>query len=164
MILRRTRQDLKHAFFGANGCIIALEAFLSNPPHRETPLKTALLAHIVIPLVAGLGLVLFERASEPTPLSWASCNAIAIDFLLISIGATGALFLNPKLAEKWGAGETAVYAILIVLVNFVLAAVLVYLKRHRKTVGRLAGFVDMFFGVLGLVLTSLLYYWGYQHS
>lgn len=129
----------------------------------EDALETALLAHIVIPLVAGLGLVLFERASEATPLSWHSCNAIALDFVLISIGATGALFLNPKLAEKWGPGETAVYAILIVLVDFVLAAFLVYLKKHRRTVGPFEGFLDMFFGVLGLVLVSLVYYWGYQH-
>ena len=124
---------------------------------------TALLAHIAIPVIMGLVIVLFVKAAQDRPLSWESCNDVAIDFILISVGATGALFLNPKLAAKWGAGQAAVYGILIVAVNMLLAAALVYLAKYRKRpVGAGGGFLDMFLGIFGLLLVSSLYYWGYQ--
>jgi len=138
---------------------------INDPLDRggSSHLPTALLAHIAIPVIMGLVLVLFVKAAANQPLSWESCNDVAIDFILISLGATGALFLNPKLAAKWGEGQSAVYGILIVAVNLLLAAALVYLSKYRKRpIGAAAGFLDMFLGVFGLLLVSSLYYWGYK--
>jgi hypothetical protein len=121
----------------------------------------ALLAHIAIPVVAGLVLVFFVQATHTERLSWNSCNEVALDFVLISVGATGALFLNPKLTAKWGE-RAAVYGILIVLVNLFFASLLVYRSNHReKMVGRGTGFIDFCLGIAGLVLISLVYYVGY---
>lgn len=141
----------------------------------------ALLAHIAIPVIAGLCLVFFIRARDG--LTWASCNEVAIDFVLISIGATGALFLNPKLTTKWGSAA-AIYGMLIVLGNLLFASILVYRgnRRHRQidydqdptslaifltrrpavVVTWKEGYVDLFFGMIGLVLTLLVYWFGYQ--
>lgn len=141
----------------------------------------ALLAHIAIPVVAGLILVFFIKARDG--ITWASCNEVAIDFVLISIGATGALFLNPKLTTKWGAAA-AIYGILIVLGNLLFASFLVYRNNRRRdpnleTIMREAGagyyrhttdhivtwkegYVDLFFGIIGLVMTCLVYWFGYQ--
>jgi hypothetical protein len=122
----------------------------------------ALLAHIAIPVVAGVALVFFVQATNPKGLSWNSCNEVALDFILISVGATGALFLNPKLTAKWGE-KAAVYGILIVLINLFFASLLVYRSNHREgIVGRGAGFIDFCLGIAGLVLISLTYYVGYS--
>lgn len=123
---------------------------------------TALLAHIAIPVVAGLALVFFVQATHPEGLSWNSCNEVALDLILISVGATGALFLNPKLTAKWGEG-TAVFGILIVLINLFFASLLVYRNNHRQgMIGRGAGFIDLCLGISGIVLISLVYYVGYS--
>jgi hypothetical protein len=135
----------------------------------------ALLAHIAIPVIAGLCLVFFIRARDG--ITWASCNEVAIDFVLISIGATGALFLNPKLTTKWGPAA-AIYGMLIVLGNLLFASILVYRgnRRHRnqEQMEQMAlflrplpvtwqeGYVDLFFGMIGLVLTLLVYWFGYR--
>lgn len=122
----------------------------------------ALLAHIAIPLVAGLVLVFFVQATHAEDLSWNSCNEVALDFILISVGATGALFLNPKLTAKWGE-RAAVYGILIVLVNLFFGSLLVYRSNHRESiVGRGAEFIDFCLGIAGLVLISLFYYVRYS--
>jgi len=103
----------------------------------------------------GLVIVFFLKASQEHRMSWESCNDMAIDFILISIGATGALFLNPKLSAKWGAAESAVYGITIVAVNLLFASLVVYFGKHRRRpVGAAGGFFDLFLGVLGLGLVG----------
>jgi hypothetical protein len=61
-----------------------------------------LLAHIGVPFVAGVALVLFEAVASTEALSWDGCNAIGLDFAILSIGATGAIFVNPRLIDHWG--------------------------------------------------------------
>jgi len=147
----------------------------------------ALLAHIAIPLLAGLILVLFVRAKDG--FTWSSCNEIAIDQVLISIGATGAIFLNQKLNNKYE-GALAIYGILIVLANLILAVLLIYrsygrerardvyimaenplsigpplyrkISASRLKVSWRQGYLDLFLGAMALVLTCLVYWVGYQ--
>jgi hypothetical protein len=121
-------------------------------------LITPLLAHIAIPLIAGLVLVIFVRAASNQPVSWNDCYEVALDFVLISIGATGATFLNPKLSARWGE-RTPIYSILVVLLSMLLAAVLIYRHHHRSgDAGPLGGSFDLFLGVLSLMVVSMMFY------
>jgi hypothetical protein len=58
-----------------------------------------LLAHVGIPLIAGLVLLFMVAASDDKPLTLESSNDIALDFIILSVGATGAIFLNPRLTD-----------------------------------------------------------------
>jgi hypothetical protein len=64
---------------------------------------TFLFAHLGVPFLVGLALVFFVAAAEKEPISWASCNDIAVDFGILSMGANGGIFLNPVLTQHWGA-------------------------------------------------------------
>ncbi|HEY4594634.1 MAG TPA: hypothetical protein VIJ61_19605, partial [Thermoanaerobaculia bacterium] len=87
-----------------------------------------LLAHIGIPLIAGLVLLFMVAASDNKPLSLDSSNDIALDFIILSVGATGAIFLNPRLTDHWK-GFTPILGIVVTLVDLLLASILVYRRR-----------------------------------
>jgi len=117
-----------------------------------------LVAHFGIPLVAGLVLVFMTAASGQEPLGLGSCNDIALDLILLSTGANGAIFLNPRLSQHWS-GSTPIVGILVVLVNLLLASALVYRRRWRANVPtRSQAYVDLFLGVLGLGITGFVFY------
>lgn len=122
-----------------------------------------LLAHLGIPVIAGAVFVFLEAASDKEPLSRAKCNDIALDFILLSIGANGAVFLNPRLNAHW-AGFTPVIGIVVVLANLLLSAMLVYRRRWRKVDMPTKGqaYLDLALGVLGLTITAATFYAGYQ--
>ena len=90
-----------------------------------------LLAHLGIPLLAGLVFLLMVAASSREPLSLSSCNDVALDLVVLSIGANGAIFLNPRLSAHWGT-FTPVVGILVVLANLLLASLLLYRRRWRE--------------------------------
>jgi hypothetical protein len=102
------------------------------------------------------------RASARTEaLSWDSCNAIGLDFAILSIGATGAIFVNPRLIDHWGE-RTALYGIFVVLVNMTIAGLVVYRRRWRQTpVAFGEGVFDLFLGALALSVTSGVFASGY---
>jgi len=109
----------------------------------------------------GLALVFFVAAADREPISWSSCNDIAVDFGILSMGANGGIFLNPLLAQHWGA-DTPVYGIGVVVANFVLTSVLVYRRRWRRLpVGWLGGGFDLFLGALALTITCWAFASGY---
>jgi hypothetical protein len=89
------------------------------------------------------------------------CNDVALDFTILSIGANGAIFLNPRLATHWKE-LTGVYGIVVVLVNLLLASFLVYRRRWRTLpTTKVQAFVDLFFGVLALTVTTMVFSVGY---
>ena len=121
-----------------------------------------LVAHFGIPLVAGLVLVLMTAASDKAPLGLTSCNDIGLDFILLSTGANGAIFLNPRLSQHWS-GSTPIVGILVVLANLLLASMLVYRRRWRDgSPSRAQAFIDLFLGAIGLGVTGFVFYLGYQ--
>lgn len=120
-----------------------------------------LLAQIGIPLLAGLVLLVFEWAASKNPISWDECNGMGLDFAILSIGASGAIFINPRLLQHWGQ-YTPVYGIVTVLANLLLAAILVLRRRWRAgPVDWKAGMLDLFLGVLSLSLICGVFYFGY---
>jgi hypothetical protein len=123
-----------------------------------------LLAHLGIPLLAGLVFVFMVAASDTQPLRLSSCNDVALDLVVLSIGANGATFLNPRLSAHWGQ-FTPVVGILVVLANLLLASVLVYRRRWRRAEpSRAQGYADLFFGALGLSVTAMVFYIGFNGS
>jgi len=121
-----------------------------------------LLAHIGIPLLSGVVFLLLVASSDKEPLGWAKCNEIALNFILLSIGASGAVFLNPRLSANW-AELTPIVGILLVLANLALASVLVYRRRWRVDAPTSAqAYFDLVLGVLGLALTVATFCAGYQ--
>lgn len=123
---------------------------------------TFLLAHIGVPLIAGIALIVFESASSRNPLSWDDGNEIGLDFTLLSIGATGAIFVNERLLRNWGE-NTPLYGILVVLVNMILAAWLLTRRRWREHPATAwQAFTDMFLGVLALSITCGVFAVGYS--
>ncbi|HXH90404.1 MAG TPA: hypothetical protein VNN25_02400 [Thermoanaerobaculia bacterium] len=123
-----------------------------------------LLAHLGIPFLAGLVFLFMTAASDAHPLSLKSCNEVAVDFTVLSIGATGAIFLNPRLVAHWKE-LTGVYGIVVVLVNLLLASFLVYRRRWRQeTPTKMQAYVDLFLGVLALTVTLMAFYAGFTGS
>jgi len=121
-----------------------------------------LLAHIGIPLIAGLVLLFMVAASDNKPLTFDSSNDIALDFIILSVGATGAIFLNPRLTDHWK-GFTPILGIVVTLIDLLLASILVYRRRWRsRTLSKGEAFVDLLLGILGLTITVMVFYVGYQ--
>jgi|SRR3954452_677640 hypothetical protein len=129
---------------------------------RVAELAEFLLAHIGIPLIAGLVLLFMVAASGNKPLSLDSSNDIALDFIILSVGATGAIFLNPRLTDHWK-GFTPILGIVVTLVDLLLASILVYRRRWRTGApSRGDAYLDFLLGILGLTLTVMVFYIGYQ--
>ena len=123
-----------------------------------------LLAHVGVPLMAGLVLLFMVAASDSQPLTLHSCNEIALDLVILSTGATGAIFLDSRLGAHWK-NFTPVIGIFVVLVDLLLASFLVYRRRWRPTdtpVSRGQAYLDLLLGALGLTVTVMVFYLGYQ--
>ena len=119
-----------------------------------------LLAHIGIPFVAGIILLLVVAATEKEPIAWSNCNDIALDLTILSIGANGGIFVNPTLIKHWG-DRTPVYGILVVLLDLLFAGVLVYIRRFRTPPVRYyQGLRDVFLGCLTVAITAGVLYLG----
>jgi len=115
-----------------------------------------LLAHVGIPLIAGLVLLFMVAASDNRPLTLDSSNDIALDFIILSVGATGAIFLNPRLTDHWK-GFTPILGIVVTLIDLLLASILVYRRRWRaRALSTGDAFVDLLLGILGLTITVRL--------
>jgi hypothetical protein len=110
------------------------------------------------------GFPLHDRSVRHSPVVARSCNDVALDFTILSIGANGAIFLNPRLVTHWKE-FTGVYGIVVVLVNLLLASFLVYRRRWRREPTTWAqAYVDLFFGILSLTVTTMVFYVGYNGS
>jgi|HubBroStandDraft_6_1064221.scaffolds.fasta_scaffold3666271_2 hypothetical protein len=48
-----------------------------------------ILAHIVVPLMAGVVFLLFVAATEPEPIAWNNCIDIGLDLTLLGLGRGG---------------------------------------------------------------------------
>ena len=119
-----------------------------------------ILAHIGIPFAAGLVLLFIIAASDTKPITWESCNDIALDMTILSAGACGGIFANQTLIQHLG-DQSAVYGILIVLCDLLVAGVLVYIRRWQASpVSPLRGMRDLFLGIMTVGLTAGVLYYG----
>ena len=122
-----------------------------------------LVAHLFIPLLAGvvvLAIVIVSSRSKP---DWDTANDAALDLTILSIGAVGALFLNEKLQEHWRQ-LTPLLGIVVVLANLLLTCILAYRKRWKPDEEKALEFrniwPDIFLGVLALIITTAVFVFG----
>ncbi|HME35816.1 MAG TPA: hypothetical protein VKF84_11300 [Candidatus Sulfotelmatobacter sp.] len=88
-----------------------------------------LLGHIVVPLVFGFAFVVFATASSIGPPTWDVTFEMALDFAVLGIGATGAIFENDAINVAYGA-HSAVIGITVVGANFLLSSVIMFIRRY----------------------------------
>jgi len=123
-----------------------------------------LIAHIAIPFAAGVVVLAIEVVSSPRRIDWAVANDGARDMTILSIGATGGLFLNHQLQVHWG-DMAPLLGILAVLANLLLSCILVYRKRWKLADEKSSGFrntlPDLALGGLAMCLTAVLFLVGY---
>lgn len=123
------------------------------------------LAHIAIPFLAGLVVLAIVIVAGPKAITWDAANDAALDMTILSVGATGGLFLNHKLQEHL-AGQAPLFGILAVLANLLLSCMLVYRKRWKPESERGVGFrnmlPDLIVGTLAMTLTTTLVAVGYM--
>lgn len=129
----------------------------------------ALLAHIVVPGLVILSFAGFSLAARRTPITWNYAIDIAVDLTILAIGATGALFVDPKLLGAFGP-NSALVALTVMVLNIALASVLM-LFRRRVFVGDEAnppqpvsvktGIAALSLGVMALCIVGFVVAWSY---
>jgi len=79
---------------------------------------------------------------------------------ILAIGATGGIFANPNLIKHIGQ-DAGVDGILVVLMDLMVAAIVVYRGRFRTDQNKATawrGIVDLFWGMLSVALTAGVIY------
>lgn len=124
-----------------------------------------LLAHMGTPFLAGvvvLGMVVIAKNGVP---DWSEANDASLDLTILSIGATGPLLLEPKLRQTFDP-DMAVYGILLVLTNLLIACVLVGRRKwktnHALTWGNV--WPDFLLGMLSVIMTTAAFYAAYNST
>ncbi len=122
-----------------------------------------LLAHMGTPFLAGLVVLTMTVIAKDGRLKWAEANDAALDLVILSIGATGPLLLEHKFRENFRP-DMAVYGILLVLVNLLLAGILVARKKRigDKELTFANVWPDFFLGIASLALTTGAFYFAYN--
>src|SRR5262245_10452240 len=124
-----------------------------------------LLAHIGVPLLFGLAFVVFSLAASKGPRGWDLAIETALDLAILSIGATGALFENPKLIAAFGV-ENTIVGIAVIGINLLLSSILVWLRRATSdgsnSPGPGIGFLALFIGSLTIAVVVSVVTWGYR--
>lgn len=124
-----------------------------------------LLAHFATPFLAGLivlTMVVIAKEEKPT---WVEANDAALDLVILSIGATAPLMLEGRLRENLSP-DIAVYGILLVLVNLLIAGSLVGRKKWKKdkTLTFANIWPDFFLGMSSVGMTTLAFYFAYTRT
>jgi hypothetical protein len=124
-----------------------------------------LLAHMGTPFLAALvvlGMVIIAKNGVP---DWTEANDASLDLTILSIGATGPLLLEPKLRRIFNP-DMAVFGILLVLVNLLIACVLVGRKKWKTDHGLTFGNVwpDLLLGMFSVAMTTGAFYFAYNSS
>jgi hypothetical protein len=126
-------------------------------------MSVVLLAHMGTPFLAGfvvLGMVVLAKPGVP---DWLDANDASLDLTILSIGATGPLLLEPKIRQAFDS-NMAVYGILLVLTNLLIACVLVGRKKwkqnHALTFENI--WPDFLLGLLAVGMTTGVFYIAYN--
>jgi hypothetical protein len=114
-------------------------------------------AHILVPLIAlvAVAVIQFDR-SIPMPAQIAEGGT---DLCILAIGATGSMFISPKLHERFGPEWMVLLSILIVLGTVTLAGISIHVNRSEMALIKRA-VVNCFLGVLALCLVCGVVVWG----
>jgi hypothetical protein len=126
-----------------------------------------LLAHIGLPLGFGVAFVIFSAATGPSREDWDVLADAAQDLTILSLGATGAVFDNPRVEQAFGSNSVQL-ALAMVAVNLILSATVVLAR--ARVARRYAHFtfwsaiIVLFLGALSLSVTAGTLVWAYSHG
>ena len=117
----------------------------------------AFFAHVFVPLVAlvAVAVIQFDRDISVA----AQIAEGGTDVCILAIGATGSMFISPKLHEKFGAEWMVLISILIVLGTVTLAGMSIHVNRSRMTLVKRAK-VNCFLGAAAIALVCWIVVWG----
>jgi|SRR5215469_3828488 len=124
----------------------------------------ALLGHIAIPLLFGIAFIFFSMAASRKRPSWDIAFETALDFAVLGIGATGAIFENPTITKVYGE-HSAIVGIAVVGVNFFLTSLIVVIRRyifHTTSRKLLCSIVSISLGCLALLVTAAVLSYAYR--
>lgn len=121
-----------------------------------------LLAHMGTPLLAGLVVLTMVIVAKNGPPDWLEANDAALDLTILSIGATGPLLLEHKLRASFSP-DIAVFGILLVLANLLIAGALVGRKKWKKNLQLTFANVwpDFLLGSFSVAMTTGAFYFAY---
>ena len=125
-----------------------------------------LLAHIGLPLAFGIAFVIFSAATGPGSDGWDVFAETALDLTILSLGATGAVFDNPRVEQAFGTNSAEV-AMTMIAIYLILSALIVLLRarvvRSRRHFTFWSGIMVLFLGALTLSVTAGTLVWAYTH-
>lgn len=113
-------------------------------------------AHIFVPLIALLAVAVIQF-DKNTPISAQAAEG-GTDLCILAIGATGSMFINPKLHEKFGPEWMVLISISIVLATMILAGASIHVNRSHMG-NRQRANVSCFLGILALALICGIVMW-----
>jgi len=124
-----------------------------------------LLAHMGTPFLAALVVLGMVVIAKNGPPDWTEANDASLDLTILSIGATGPLLLEARLRESFNP-RMAVYGILLVPLNLLIACILVGRKKWKTNRALTFGNVwpDFLFGMLSVGMTTGVFYIAYHSS
>jgi hypothetical protein len=116
-----------------------------------------LFAHILVPLIALLAVAIIQfdrKVSVPTQMAEGGT-----DLCILAIGATGSVFISPKLHEKFGPEWMVLISIMIVLATVALAGISIHVNRSEMALRKRAT-VSCFLGLGAIALICWIVVWG----
>lgn len=133
----------------------------------NTAMLWFVLAHIVPHLVFGIIFVIISAITTPPSEGWDLLGEVALDFAILGLGATGAVFDNSRVSSYYGE-NSATLAISIVAACLFLAVIIVAIRaalvRKNRHFSFFLGIIVMFLGVLTLAVPSVTLIWAYMHG
>lgn len=117
----------------------------------------SLCAHIFVPLIAlvAVAVIQFDRsASIPAQVAEGGT-----DLCILAIGATGSMFINPGLHQKFGPEWMVLISIIIVLATVTLAGASIHVNRSQMD-ERERAWTNCFLGSFAISLICGIVVWG----
>jgi hypothetical protein len=116
-----------------------------------------LFAHILVPLIALLAVAVIQfDKSVVIPEQMAEGGT---DLCILAIGATGSMFISPKLYDKFGPEWMVLISIMIVLTTVTLAGISIHVNRSEMAL-RKRSIVSCFLGLGSKALVCWVVVWG----
>jgi hypothetical protein len=120
-----------------------------------------------LPVAFGLVFLIFSAATAQDDDGWDLLAEAALDLTILGLGATGAVFDNPRVEHAFGSNAAEV-AMAVIAIDLILSAIIVFIKarivRRHAHFNLRSGIIVMFLGVLAIGLTSGTFVLAYAHG
>ncbi len=126
-----------------------------------------ILAHLGIPVLFGVAFLIIIIAVTPPAEGWEKLLEAALDLTILSLGATGAIFDNERVAQAFGA-NSALVAVTVIAADLIAASILVLIRarttRSQEPVSVSHGIIALFLGMITLLAPVGVIVWSYTRG